>query len=85
MIQFYDIDLKYSYNCGLPAEDYKEIGQLLKNDIYESSNLIEKQIKNIMLQASYVNISEIRKTRDSQSLIEIFSGIVVNTVLPLVL
>ena len=74
LIYFYDKDLKYLSNNGLSIDDYKEI-EPINNEIYESNNLIEKTIKNIIIQSAQVNIYSIYHSEGEQCRTLEFSGI----------
>lgn len=76
LIYFYDKDLKYLSNNGLSIDDYKEI-EPINSEIYESNNLIEKTIKNIIIQSAQVNIYSIHYSDKEQERTLEFSGILV--------
>lgn len=76
LIDFYDKDLKYSYNDGISYDDY--MYGLLNNERYKSNNLIEKQLNDTLIRASQVVIEKLETVDGQTSVVKIlFSGIFV--------
>ena len=76
LIQLYDENIKYSYKDGIGQEDY--MYGLMNDETYESNNLIEKKINNVIIKASQVVVEEHYQDTEYTDIVkEKFSGIFV--------